>query len=36
MYRDDLLEQIPYSETQNYLKKVYKAYWNYARIYGEE
>ncbi len=35
-YRDDLLEQIPYSETQNYLKKVYKAYWNYARIYGEE
>lgn len=33
--RDDFLEQIPYSETQNYLKKVYKAYWNYARIYGE-
>ena len=35
-YRDDLLEQIPYPETQNYLKKVYKAYWNYARIYGEK
>lgn len=34
-YRDDLLEQIPYSETQNYLKKVYKTYWNYARIYGK-
>ena len=34
--RDDFLEQIPYSETQNYLKKVYKAYWNYARIYGEQ
>jgi len=34
--RDDFLEQIPYSETQNYLKKVYKAYWNYARIYGED
>lgn len=35
-FRDDLLEQIPYPETQNYLKKVYKAYWNYARIYGEK
>ncbi len=34
--RDDFLEQVPYSETQTYLKKVYKAYWNYARIYGEE
>ncbi len=34
--RDDFLEQIPYSETQNYLKKVYKAYWNYVRIYGVE
>lgn len=34
--RDDFLEQIPYLETQNYLKKVYKAYWNYARIYQEE
>lgn len=34
--RDDFLEQIPYSETQNYLKKVYRAYWNYARIYGSE
>ena len=33
--RDDFLEQIPYSETQNYLKKVYKAYWNYARIYQD-
>ncbi len=32
---DEFLEQVPYSETQNYLKKVYKAYWNYARIYGE-
>ncbi len=33
--RDDFLEQVPYPETQNYLKKVYKAYWNYARIYEE-
>lgn len=34
--RDDFLEQIPYSETQNYLKKVYKAYWNYSRIYQKD
>lgn len=31
---DDFIEQIPYPETQNYLKKVYKSYWNYLRIYG--
>lgn len=31
--KDDFLEQVPYSETQNYLKKVYRSYWNYARIY---
>lgn len=31
---DDFIEQIPYFETQNYLKKVYKSYWNYIRIYG--
>src|SRR5574344_499794 len=30
---DDFIEQIPYPETQNYLKKVYKSYWNYLRIY---
>jgi len=30
---DDFVEQIPYPETQNYLKKVYKSYWNYLRIY---
>lgn len=30
---DDLVEQIPYSETQNYLKKVYRSYWNYLRTY---
>lgn len=30
---DDFIEQIPYAETQNYLKKVYKSYWNYIRIY---
>lgn len=31
---DDFIEQVPYSETQNYLKKVYKSFWNYMRIYG--
>jgi len=30
---DDFVEQIPYSETKNYLKKVYRSYWNYIRIY---
>lgn len=30
---DDFIEQIPYAETQNYLKKVFKSYWNYLRIY---
>lgn len=30
---DDFIEQIPYSETQNYVKKVYRSYWNYIRIY---
>lgn len=30
---DDFVEQIPYSETKNYLKKVYRSYWNYLRIY---
>lgn len=31
---DDFVEQIPYQETQNYLKKVYRSYWNYIRIYN--
>lgn len=30
---DDFVEQIPYAETQNYLRKVYKSYWNYLRVY---
>lgn len=30
---DDFVEQIPYPETQNYFKKVYRSYWNYIRIY---
>ena len=31
---DEFVEQIPYSETQNYVKKVFRTYWNYIRIYS--
>lgn len=31
---DEFIEAIPYSETQNYYKKVYRTYWNYLRIYN--
>lgn len=31
---DEFIESIPYSETQNYYKKVYRTYWNYLRIYN--
>ncbi len=31
---DEFIEMIPYAETQNYYKKVYRTYWNYLRIYG--
>ena len=30
---DEFVEQIPYSETQNYVKKVFRTYWNYVRLY---
>ncbi len=30
---DSFIEQIPYSETQNYVKKIYRSYWNYLRLY---
>lgn len=30
---NDFVEQIPYAETQNYLKKVFRSYWNYLRTY---
>lgn len=33
---DEFIEQIPYSETKNYVKKVFRSYWNYLRIYVEE
>ena len=30
---DEFVDNIPYSETRNYVKKVFRTYWNYARIY---
>ena len=30
---DEFIENIPYPETQNYVKKVFRSYWNYMRIY---
>ena len=30
---DEFIEQIPYPETQAYVKKVFRSYWNYIRIY---
>ncbi len=30
---DEFVEDIPYPETKSYVKKVYKAYWNYLNIY---
>ncbi len=31
---DEFVEQIPYTETKNYVKKVFGTYWNYIRIYN--
>lgn len=31
---DEFVEQIPYTETQNYVKKVFRSYWNYIRLYS--
>ena len=31
---DEFVEQIPYSETKTYVKKVFRSYWNYIRIYS--
>lgn len=33
---DEFVEQIPYFETKTYVKKVFRSYWNYLRIYIEE
>ncbi|MCM1266055.1 MAG: lytic transglycosylase domain-containing protein, partial [Candidatus Gastranaerophilales bacterium] len=30
---DDFVEKIPYPETQMYVKKVLRSYWNYSNIY---
>ena len=30
---DEFVEQIPYEETRDYVKKVFSSYWNYIRIY---
>jgi len=32
---DEFVEQIPYDETKNYVKKVFGSYWNYTRIYQQ-
>lgn len=32
---DEFVEQIPYPETKTYVKKVFRSYWNYIRIYSE-
>lgn len=34
MDTDEFVEQIPYPETKNYVKKVFRTYWNYLRIYS--
>lgn len=31
---DEFIENIPYEQTNTYVKKVYKSYWNYKRIYN--
>ncbi|MCR4880374.1 MAG: transglycosylase SLT domain-containing protein [bacterium] len=33
---DEFVEYIPYDETKNYIKKVFRSYWNYVRLYGEQ
>jgi soluble lytic murein transglycosylase len=32
---DEFVENIPYSETRLYVKKVFSSYWNYVRLYGD-
>lgn len=33
---DKFVENIPYKQTRNYVKKVFGSYWNYKRIYDSE
>ena len=30
---DEFVEQIPYPETKNYVKKIYRTYWMYGNLY---
>ena len=30
---DEFVEEIPYPETQNYIRKVFRSYWNYLNVY---
>jgi soluble lytic murein transglycosylase len=30
---DEFIENIPYEQTRTYIKKVYRSYWNYKKIY---
>ena len=30
---DEFVEDIPFPETQNYIKRVFGTYWNYINIY---
>ena len=30
---DEFVEQIPYPETKNYVKKVLRSYWVYGNVY---
>jgi len=30
---DEFVEKIPYGETRTYVRKVFRTYWNYARLY---
>lgn len=30
---DEFVEEVPYPETQTYIRKVFKSYWNYLNIY---
>ena len=30
---DEVIENIPYSESKHYVRKVFSSYWNYKNIY---
>ena len=33
---DEFIENVPFDETQNYIFKVYRTYWNYLNIYKSD